>query len=313
MTVNLQGATCYQNYEMSFLSLNVCGLKNKHIIKEFDEYILKHDLIGFQETKLSMYDEVHIENYEIFTKNRVSRTRMPSGGIALAVKNTISKYVTILSSDSNLVLWFKLSRQIANLEADILCGVVYIPPEYTKYSSADPFTEIQNELDSFKHNFSQVLLFGDFNARTGKLDEFVTPDSFLLDELHLEALQAEYEDEISIFERNNICTGRTTQDKHTNNYGYKMIEFCRENSFFILNGRLGDDKTLGNTTCRHVSCIDYFVCNVNMFDFCCNLSVDEFCPLLSDVHRPISLKFRIKTDINDYASQTNHAQRKSKL
>ena len=146
----------------------------------------------------------------------MSRTRTPSGGIALAVKNTISKYVTILSSDSNLVLWFKLSRQIANLEADILCGVVYIPPEYTKYSSADPFTEIQNELDSFKHNFSQVLLFGDFNARTGKLNEFVTPDSFLLDELHLEALQAEYDDEISIFERNNICTGRTTQDKHSN-------------------------------------------------------------------------------------------------
>ena len=43
-------------------------VKNKHIIKEFDEYILKHDLIGFQETKLSTYDEVHIENYEIFTK-----------------------------------------------------------------------------------------------------------------------------------------------------------------------------------------------------------------------------------------------------
>ena len=92
-----------------------------------------------------------------------------------------------------------------------------------------------------------------------------------------------------------------------------MIEFCRENSFYILNGRLGDDKTLGNTTCRHVSCIDYFVCNVNMFDFCCDLSVDEFCPLLSDVNRPISLKFRIKTDINDYASQINHAPRKSKL
>ena len=71
--------------QLSFLSLNVCGLKSKHILKEFVEYISKHDHIGFQETKLTSIDEIHIENNEIFTKNRVSRTRTPSGGIALAV------------------------------------------------------------------------------------------------------------------------------------------------------------------------------------------------------------------------------------
>ena len=65
------------------------------------------------------------------------------------------------------------SRQIADLEFDILCGVVYNPPEYTKYASADPFSEVQNELDIFKLSFSQVLMFDDFNARTGELNEFV--------------------------------------------------------------------------------------------------------------------------------------------
>ena len=141
----------------------------------------------------------------------------------------------------------------------------------------------------------------------------IEPDSFPLEELQLEALQSEYNDEISVFERNNICTIRTTHDMHANNYGYKMVDFCRENSFYILNGRLGDDRTQGGTTCRNVRCIDYFICNVNMFDFCCNLYVDEFCPLLSDIHSPISLKICFKTIINANVPKTDETVRNIKL
>ena len=85
---------------------------------------------------------------------------------------------------------------------------------------------------------------------------------------------------------------------HANNCGNKMVDFCRENNFYILIGGLGDDRTQGGTTCRNVSCIDYFVCNVNRFEFCCNLYVDEVFPLLSDVHSPISLKVCFKSIIN---------------
>ena len=61
---------------------------------------------------------------------------------------------------------------------------------------------------------------------------------------------------------------------HADNYGKKMFFFLyfvgKIDSTSFKNGRLGDDKTHGSTTCRNVSCIDYFVCNVdlNIFVFC---------------------------------------------
>ena len=59
--------------------------------------------------------------------------------------------------------------------------------------------------------------------------------------------------------KHNISTIRSVHDKYSNNYGYKMIEFCKENNFYILNGRLGYDNCVGDTTCRGISCIDYFI------------------------------------------------------
>lgn len=98
-----------------------------------------------------------------------------------------------------------------------------------------------------------------------------------------------------MFENNKISTVRTVSDKSSNNYGYKLIIFCKRNNWYILNGRLGEDKLYGNTTCRNSSCIDYFISNVNMFEYSHTLFVDNFCPLLSDVHNPILFKMRLKT------------------
>ena len=53
-----------------------------------------------------------------------------------------------------------------------------------------------------------------------------------------------------------------------------------------MNGRLGRDQLVGNSTCRSASCIDYFISSVNMFPWVKDLFVDDFCMLLSDVHSP---------------------------
>ena len=97
-----------------------------------------------------------------------------------------------------------------------------------------------------------------------------------------------------MFEKNNVSKIRTARGKCSNNYGYKMIEFCKENNFYILNGRSGYDKSVGGTTCRGISCIDYFLSNVSIFNYCSNFCVEQFCPLLSDVHNPVSLKLVLK-------------------
>ena len=57
-----------------------------------------------------------------------------------------------------------------------LCGVVYIPPEYSSYSVDNPFSEIEQELGQFSDIFSSIILFGDFNSRTRNMIDYVIPD-----------------------------------------------------------------------------------------------------------------------------------------
>ena len=69
-----------------------------------------------------------------------------------------------------IVQWVKVSKTILVSDVDTLFGCVYIPPENTKYSSAEAYDEVENELLSLvKTNKSKVALIGDFNAKTGTL------------------------------------------------------------------------------------------------------------------------------------------------
>jgi hypothetical protein len=40
-------------------------------------------------------------------------------------------------------MWFKCSEQLFKTDQPVFFGVVYIPPEYTKYSSEDAFSELR--------------------------------------------------------------------------------------------------------------------------------------------------------------------------
>jgi hypothetical protein len=55
---------------------------------------------------------------------------------------------------------------------------VYIPPEYSRYSSPDAFSQIENEYLEFTEKFKNICLIGDFNARTAedvKLPSLLSP------------------------------------------------------------------------------------------------------------------------------------------
>ena len=125
-------------------------------------------------------------------------------------------------------------------------------------------------------------------------------------ELGLEELENEYANELFYIETANISTQRTTTDKDTNNYGYKLKEFCKANSFYMLNGRLGSDKNRGATTCRSASTVDYFICHTKLFPFTVNLYVDNYCPLLSDVHNPVILE--IDFNLSDVPTNQNNTK-----
>jgi hypothetical protein len=43
-------------------------------------------------------------------------------------------------------------------------------------------------------------------------------------------------------------------------YGNLLLNLCKGNDLFIVNGRIGDNKE-GNLTCRKASVVDYTICS----------------------------------------------------
>ena len=40
---------------------------------------------------------------------------------------------------------------------------------------------------------------------------------------------------------------RKVTDTNTNNFGYKLVDFCKSNSLYLLIGRIGRDRITGKT------------------------------------------------------------------
>ncbi|VDI24506.1 Hypothetical predicted protein [Mytilus galloprovincialis] len=73
-------------------------------------------------------------------------------------------------------------------------GCMYLPPENTKYTSNEAFTEVEIEMIELVNKYNgQPLIVGDLNAKTKLLDDVVIPDDSLFDILD------DFEDDMNIF------------------------------------------------------------------------------------------------------------------
>lgn len=279
------------------MSLNVCGLTARQVYPEFRDFISQYDIVCFQETKLDDIDinKIDLYDFDILFKNRKIISKRRSGGISVAIKTKYFKYVRELKTESKLALWFVLSHTLTGLQSDTLCGAVYIPPQGSEFAVRDPYSELQSELNnlSSKHNYGGIMIIGDTNSRTGMQPETIHVDEFLSHEHNLETILDEYNQEMLFFNNSSVSINRENRDKTTNNFGYDLIEFCKCNNVFILNGRSGNDKGKGLKTCRDASTVDYFICSPTIFSLVANFDVLEFCKMLSDVHNPISLEMNV--------------------
>lgn len=299
---------------MKLLSINVCGLKSKLNIPEFNELIHQYDLIGLQETKLDDIDSVNISGYKIFCNNRQKISRYRSGGTALLVKENIAPYVKIGKAKSKLIQWFSISNKITRTHNDIQCGLIYLPPNKSKYASEDPYLEIQAELNSMSSN--HIILFGDLNSRTANLKDYVLIDEFMSHMHDNDVLTCENAEMLHQFECNNVPLDRNTADTTTNAYGYHLLEFCRSNNMFIVNGRFGLDCKSPKLTCKDASTVDYFITTAQVFAHICDFEVLDFSPLYSDSHTALVLTLDIWpessysacTDTLSYNDTTNNVK-----
>ena len=86
-----------------------------------------------------------------------------------------------------------------------------------------------------------------------------------------------------------MSLNRTSCDQSSNNIGFKLLDICKNNNLFILNGRMGSDKDKGNFTFRHTSVIDYILASVESLKLLNDFDIIETDPIFSDGHSLLQL------------------------
>ena len=244
--------------------------------------------------------------YKIYHNNRKAVSRYRSGGITLLVKDELSPFVTVLKNESKLALWFSISKTIMQNDTDLICGIIYIPPIGSKFAHQDPYLELQNEFDIFCSNSKNTLLFGDYNSRTASHSDFVRIDNFICDVYGNDDLLSENLEIIQCFDKCHIPLERKNIDTVSNAYGQQLIEFCKNNNIFMLNGRL-DQEDL-KLTCKNKSTVDYFLSSAHNFEIISSFKILDFDCLFSDAHCPLSVEInRSKVNISN-ANARAHQQ-----
>ena len=159
----------------------------------------------------------------------------------------------------------------------VIFGVVYIPPEYTKYSPDEAFNEIQQEYLSLLNISKYICLVGDF---------------ILDDNDHNNNNVSDYVDNYTeVLESLSLPVERSSMDMIRNRYENMLLEFCKGNSLFIVNGRVGKDKNIGRFTCRNASVVDYCISSPYLLKSFKDFDILDSSKPYSDVHSPITICF----------------------
>ena len=132
---------------------------------------------------------------------------------------------------------------------------------------------------------------GDFNARTAEMRDYAEKDDFLAEQFDFDEETSEFFCPVNKLVSLNIPLYRKSQDRHSNNLGYKILDICKNNNLFILNGRLDKDRNIGQFTFRQSSVIDYALASADAFRLFDSFNVLETDPIFSDGHSCLNFSF----------------------
>ena len=92
-----------------------------------------------------------------------------SGGVAVLFKHKYKDGIPLLKSTCNFS-WCKIKKN--NLSRDVYLCATYVPSENSRYYTPDLFEDIEKDIEVFS-TLGHVLVIGDFNARTGKREDYI--------------------------------------------------------------------------------------------------------------------------------------------
>jgi len=283
------------NAPLKITSLNVCGLVKKLHYPDFIEFVNAYDIICLSETKLDECDilNVHVIGYKFFAKNRKSRRK--SGGVGIFVKNTLmqSKLFTLSECNLSNMMVFHLHEKLCGFS--IVGCAIYVEPENSPYSQKDVFECIENVLINFSGN-NEIMLLGDFNARSACINEFIISDEYNFDINDDNIRITERMDNEQLLIDFGIPYERFSRDTKSNNFGRRMVDMCKNLGLLIVNGRAGNDAGVGKLTCKDASLVDYVIASPRLLSCIYDFDVLPFHECLSDIHCPIEIVIKCDTE-----------------
>ena len=162
-----------------------------------------------------------------------------------------------MPSTSSEYQWIKLDKDFFGLTKNIYVCFVYYSPRNSTYSNssdADIIASVGSDLSRYSSD-GNILLCGDFNARTGcKIPDFIVNDN----DVHVPVSNHYLEDA--------DINCRVSQDHVTDARGRELLDLCIESQLRILNGRSFGDSQGMFTSYKYNgnSVVDYMLVSENL-------------------------------------------------
>ena len=232
------------------------GLARKLTDTAFLDIINSHDIVILQETWLSSnsHFNLNIQGYEcehVYGNKSVNtRKGRYSGGLSIYFKSKFKDKIQILEKHQCGIIWIKLCKTLFSFDTDVYICSSYIKPRDSRViltQDVDMFEQIESDVEKYKL-LGKVFITGDLNSRTSNESDFLDFDNYLDNNAELEL--------------NDQNTQRVNMDKILDDHGKRLLQLCRSTNLLIGNGRLCDDKNIGEYTyinSNGCSVVDYLL------------------------------------------------------
>ena len=229
-------------------------------------------------------------------KSHGVKTGRYSGGVSVYYRSSLKQYISIVHKSDDGLIWTKIDKHVLYSDQDAYLCYVYVREKNSKVLQQDEidyFEILQSDISKYSL-LGDVFVAGDFNGRSADQPDFLLHDYYL---------------NVGMNEnlRDNEIPLRKSRDLVLDNYGRRLLDLCKSTDLLIANGRLGDDKDIGEFTCvtsRGRSVVDYLLLSLQNFDCVSHFSICDI-----DEHSDHSaLYFCLKLSGNDIDHNRTHNQ-----
>lgn len=169
---------------LKFCVWNIHGFKSRQLgnklhSEDFLKVIKDQDFVGLTETHIhdEILEDLNIPGYKRLSyKNRKKnqKSHNASGGIAIFVKENLTRLFTQISVTDEDTIWVKIRKEAIKTAEDIYIGTHYMSPIG---DTTDKIGKLTERVAPFQSK-GKVLISGDFNARTGISNDTISSDKF---------------------------------------------------------------------------------------------------------------------------------------